>query len=188
MTARSRSFLMLLAALAALVLAGCGGGDKAAAVDESTSVNELLTKTFTGQHKVDSGQLDLSLKIDVNSSSNSQLQGPITLKLSGPFQSQGKGQLPKFDIDASFEGAGQSLKAGLESTGDKGFVNFNGTEYAVSDQIFQQFKTGYEQAQKQGSGQQNGASLATLGIDPRRWLTNPKNAGEAKVGDTDTIK
>jgi hypothetical protein len=188
MPARARSLLLVLAALVALVVAGCGGGDKTSSVDESTSVDDLLTKTFSGQHKVDSGRLDLSMNIDVSGSSSSQLQGPIALKLSGPFQSQGKGQLPKFDIDASFEGAGQSLKAGLASTGDKGFVNFNGTEYAVSDQIFQQFKTGYEQAQKQGSGQQNGASLATLGIDPRRWLTNPKNEGEAKVGDTDTIK
>jgi hypothetical protein len=25
-------------------------------------------------------------------------------------------------------------------------------------------------------------------MDPRKWLTNPTNAGEAKVGDTDTIK
>jgi hypothetical protein len=188
MPARSRSLLLVLSALVALVVAGCGGGDKASSVDESTNVDDLLTQTFSGEHKVDSGRLDLTLKIDVSGSSNAQLQGPISVKLSGPFQSQGKGQLPKFDIDASFEGAGQSLKAGLASTGDKGFVNFNGTEYAVSDQIFQQFKAGYEQAQKQGSSQGNGQSLATLGIDPRRWLTNPKNEGEAKVGDTDTIK
>jgi hypothetical protein len=188
MPARSRSVLLVLSALVALLVAGCGGGDQASSVDESTSVNDLLTKTFSGRHKVDSGRLDLSLNIDVSGSSNAQLQGPISLKLSGPFQSQGKGKLPKFDIDASFEGGGQSLKAGLASTGEKGFVNFNGTEYAVSDQIFQQFRTGYEQAQKQGSGQQGGQSLATLGIDPRRWLTNPTNAGEAKVGDTDAIK
>jgi len=188
MAARVRSLLLVLAALAALLVAGCGGGDKGSSVDDSTSVNDLLTKTFSGQHKVDSGRLDLTIKIDVTGSSNSQLQGPITLKLSGPFQSQGKGQLPKFDIDASFEGAGQNLKAGLASTGDKGFVSFNGNEYAVSDQIFQQFKAGYEQAQKQGSSQNGGQSLATLGIDPRRWLTNAKNEGEAKVGDTDTIK
>jgi hypothetical protein len=125
----------------------------------------------------------------VQGGSNSQLQGPISLKLSGPFQTQGKGKLPEFDMDASFEGAGQNLKAGLTSTGDKGFVNFQGTEYAVSDQVFQQFRTGYEQAQKQ-SEQKNGdqQSLATLGIDPRRWLTDAKNEGEAKVGDTDTIK
>ena len=74
----------------------------------------------------------------------------------------------------------------MTSTGDKGFVSFNGTEYVVSDQIFQQFQAGYEQAGQAGARQNQ--SLATLGIDPRKWLTNAKNAGEAKVGDTDTIK
>ena len=76
----------------------------------------------------------------------------------------------------------------MTSTGDKAFVNFQGTDYAVSDQVFQQFKAGYEQAQKQSADKGNQQSLATLGIDPRRWLTDAKNAGEAKVGDTDTIK
>ena len=186
MPIRPRSLLLLLAALLALVVAGCGG-DSGSSASSDTSVDELLKQTFSGEKKVDSGKLDLSLKIDVQGGS-SQVQGPIALTLSGPFQTQGKGKLPKFDIDAAFEGAGQSLKAGVTSTGDKAFVNFQGTEYAVSDQVFQQFKAGYEQAQKQSADKGNQQSLATLGIDPRRWLTDAKNAGEAKVGDTDTIK
>ena len=67
-------------------------------------------------------------------------------------------------------------------------MNFQGTDYVVSDQVFKQFKTGYEQAQKQGSDKQQNQSLSSLGLDPRQWLTNPKNEGEAKVGDDDTIK
>jgi hypothetical protein len=136
---------------------------------------------------VDSGKLDLKINLDVKSSSSQQLQGPITLSLSGPFQSQGKGKLPKFDMDAAFEGGGQNFKAGLASTGTKAFVNFQGTEYAVSDEVFQQFKKGYEQAQQQNKDQ-GGQSLATLGIDPQKWLTNAKNEGETQVGDTDVIK
>ena len=65
-------------------------------------------------------------------------------------------------------------------------MNFQGNDYVVSDQVFKQFKTGYEQAQKQGNKQNQ--SLSSLGLDPRQWLTNPKNEGEAKVGDDDTIK
>lgn len=183
-----RTLLLPLVAALALAVAGCGGSDSSSA-DSSTSVDQLLKQTFSGDHKVDSGRLDLTLKVDVSGGSNSQLQGPITIKLAGPFETQGKGKLPKFDIDASFDGSGQSLKAGVTSTGDKGFVSFNGTEYALSPQIFQQFKTGYEQAQKKSaSSGSNQQSLATLGIDPRRWLTDAKNAGDAKVGDTDAIK
>ncbi len=189
MTLRPRLLLFVLAALLAALVAGCGGGDGGgASVDEDTSVDQVLDDTFSGKKNVDSGKLDLSLKIDVQGGSSQELQGPITLSLSGPFQTQGKGKLPKFAIDAAFEGAGQNLKAGVTSTGDKAFVNFQGTDYAVTDQVFEQFKAGYEQAQKQSANKDNQQSLATLGIDPRRWLTDAKNAGEAKVGDTDTIK
>ena len=41
-------------------------------------------------------------------------------------------------------------------------------------------------ARKQSEDQQN-QSLASLGIDPRRWLTNAKNGGERDVGGTETI-
>jgi hypothetical protein len=58
----------------------------------------------------------------------------------------------------------------------------------VSDQVFQQFKAGYEQAQKNGSSSSKQQSLSSLGLDPQQWLTNPKNEGDAKVGDDDTIK
>jgi hypothetical protein len=58
----------------------------------------------------------------------------------------------------------------------------------VADQVFQQFATQYEQARKDAEGQAQGQSLATLGLDPRKWLVDPQNAGEAQVGDTDTVK
>jgi hypothetical protein len=184
MKLRSRTLLLILAAALVALVAGCGGGGP----DGDTDVNELLQQTFSGDKKVDSGRLDLTLRIDVQGGADAQLEGPISLKLAGPFQTRGEGKLPLFDVDASFEGAGQSLQAGLASTGDKGFVNFQGTEYVVSDQVFQQFRTSFEQAQQEAGDQQNQQSLATLGIDPRRWLTNAQNAGEAKVGETDTIK
>ncbi len=186
MKIRFRTLLLILVAALAAVVAGCGGGGSAA--DEGSDVDELLEQTFSADKKVESGRLDLTLRIDVQGGADSQLQGPITLTLAGPFQTQGKGRLPQFDMDAAFEGAGQSLKAGLASTDDKAFVNFQGTDYVVSDQVFQQFRAGYEQAQKEAGNQQDQQSLATLGIDPRRWLTNAENAGEAKVGGTDTIK
>jgi hypothetical protein len=176
--------LALLAALALGVAACGGGGDKASS---DTDVNTLLKDTFRGNKNVKSGKLNLSLKVDAKGGSSST-QGPIALSVAGPFQSQGKQKLPKFKIDFAFEGAGQSIKAGLTSTGTKGFVNFQGTDYAVSDQVFQQFKAGYEQAQKNGSSSKQQQSLSSLGLDPRQWLTNPKNAGDAKVGDDDTIK
>lgn len=175
-----RSLLCLMALVAVTGLAACGGDE----ATSSTDVNKLLDDTFSGDKKMDSGKLDLALKLDVQGSG--AVQGPVNVKLSGPFESQGAEKLPKFDMEASFEGAGQSLKAGVMTTGEKGFVSFNGTDYAVSDEVFKQFKESFERAASQG--QQEDQSLKTLGIDPRKWLSNAENAGEEKVGDTDTIR
>jgi hypothetical protein len=176
--------VILLALVAALAIgvAACGGGDSASS---STDVNTLLSDTFKSNKNVKSGKLNLTLKVDAKGAQG--VNGPVTLSVSGPFQSQGKGKLPKFDISFAFVGSGQNIKAGLTSTGDKGFVNFQGTEYAVSDQVFKQFKAGYEQAQSNGTSKQK-QSLSSLGLDPRQWLTNPKNEGDAKVGGDDVIK
>jgi hypothetical protein len=171
-----RSAVLALAILLAL-LAGCGGGGDAA--DGSTDVDQLLRDTFAGGKEISSGRIDASVDVKAD--------GTVAMKLSGPFQSTGKGKLPKLDLKASFEGEGESLSGGVTTTGDQGFVAFGGTQYAIAGPVFEQFKAGFEQSAKQGSGQQN-QSLASLDMDPRRWLTNARNAGEAKVGDTDTVK
>jgi hypothetical protein len=176
---------LLLCVLTGVLAAGCGGGSGDAA-SASTDVDQLLKDTFSGGRSIKSGKVNLALRIDAKGGSSSA-QGPISISLTGPFESQGKGKLPKLDLDAKVEGAGQNISAGVVSTGDKGFVKFQGASYAVTDAIFAEFKKGYEQAQSQAD-KQKGQSLATLGIDPRRWLSNPKNEGEAKVGDTDTIR
>jgi hypothetical protein len=175
--------LSLLLVLALAFVAACGGSDDEAS--SSTDVNQLLTDTFTGSKKVESGNLDLSLKIQAQGG-QSQLDGPVTISLSGPFQAQDEGKLPEFKLEAAFEGAGQSINAGATSTGEKGYLSFQGTDYVVEGRVFEQFKAGFEQAQKQGSDEKQ--SFASLGMDPRKWLTDPKNEGDAKVGDDDTIK
>jgi hypothetical protein len=185
MTRLRPAILLPLLCASALVVASCGGGSDDEA-SSSTDVNALLTQTFTGAKEVKSGNLDLKMKLEAQGG-DSQLDGPVSISLAGPFQAQDGGKLPKFNLEAAFEGAGQSMKAGATSTGDKGFVSFQGTDYVVDDQVFRQFKAGFEQAQKQGS-QRDAQSFASLGMDPRKWLTDPKNEGDAKVGDADTIK
>jgi hypothetical protein len=167
-----------------LAFAACGGGDEPAS--SSTDVDQLLKDTFSGDKQIKSGKLGLTLRIESTGGSSS-MQGAVSVSLSGPFENQGDGKLPKLALQAKLAGAGQNFSAGVTSTGDKGFVSFQGTNYAVSDTVFAEFKKGFEQAQAQAS-KEEGQSLTTLGIDPRRWLKNPKNAGEAKVGDDDAIR
>jgi hypothetical protein len=174
-----RTLVSVLVALLTLgLVAGCGGGDEA---DSSTDVNQLLDDTFSGGKSIESGRLDVSIDLESDSGQ------PVSVKLAGPFESQGAGRLPQLDLDASLAGGGQSLEAGVTATADQAFVSYGKDTYEIAGPVFQQFKAGYEEAAKQSSGQEN-QTLASLGIDPRRWLTNATNEGEAKVGDTDTIK
>jgi hypothetical protein len=170
-----RQIVSMLVALC--LLAGCGGDDDAA--DTGGDVNQLLNETFANAEDIKSGNVDLNASIEGAQS--------VTVKLSGPFQSEGDGKLPRFDLNASLEGSGQSLTAGVTSTGEQGFVSFQGTDYEVSGPVLQQLQAAYEQAQQQ-QHQRGGASLATLGVDPRKWLTDVRNEGESEVGGTETIK
>jgi hypothetical protein len=170
-----RTLAFLLVAL--LAVAGCGGD----AADSGSDVDELLRDTFAGGKAIESGRLDIALGFD------SEGGQPVDIKLAGPFQSQGAGRVPLLDLDASFAGGGQTLEAGLTATEDRAFVSYGPDTYEIAAPVFEQFKAGYEEAAKKSAGQQN-QSLASLGIDPRRWLTNARNEGEAEVGGTDTIK
>lgn len=176
---RSRSFrfaaLLVSLVLTATALASCGG---------EPSAQELLKQTFSGDQQVKSGDLGLSLALDAKGLKS--LQGPLSLKLTGPFESQGNGQLPKFDLSLAIQAGGQGFSAGAISTGDKGFLKLQGTNFALTDQLFAQFKKGYQQAAAQSGKNKSGPTFASLGIDPLKWLTNPKKAGTAKVGGVET--
>lgn len=179
MLTRLRPLLLLLAVAApAAGLAACGGGGN----DED--VNKVLEETFTGSKKVKSGKLNVAIGLEAKGIQG--LSGPVSLKLTGPFQSTGEKKLPKFDLSVSFSGGGQSFSAGAVSTGDKGFLRFQGKTYEVGDQVFQQFKTAFEQAQQRSGGQKN-PSLSSLGIDPRAWLKDPKNEGTEDAAGAKTI-
>jgi hypothetical protein len=182
MTIRTRTLLSLLVAAAALVAAACGASTKSAS--SSTDVNELLKDTFSGKQAIKSGKLSLSLRLETQGATASK---PIAVTISGPFESQGSGKLPKLALTAKLDAAGSSYDAGLISTGDKGYVGFAGGNYVVSDAVFAQLKQGYEKAQAEAA-KRKGTSLGALGIDPRRWLKNPRNGGEVKVGGDDAIK
>ena len=182
MTLRRPALLLPWLAALALAVGACGGGDDngggGEAASSSTDVNQLLTDTFSGSKEIKSGNVDLKIAIEAQGG-DSQLSGPVNVTLSGPFQSQGGGALPEFDLQASVEGGGQNLKAGVTSTGDKGFVSFQGTDYVLDDNTFKQFKAGYEQAQKQ-SQEDKGTSVRDARRRPAQVADRPAERGRGQ--------
>jgi hypothetical protein len=176
---------LLLAAVALVACGGDDGGTSGKKLSSTSDPQKILDDTFSGGKTVDSGRFALKLTINATGG-GSTLNGPIDITLGGPFQSLGKDKVPKFDIDLEFKGAGQDIKAGATSTGDKGFLSFNGTDYSVPDDVFKQFAQGYTQAQQQNKDQ--GGTLKELGITPQDWLKDPQVDDSSSVEGTDTAK
>jgi hypothetical protein len=177
------SAALALALVSALTLAACGGGG-----DQNENPQQVLTETFSNPTPIKSGNFDLDLKVESN---GGQSPGSVEVKLGGQFQSQAANQFPQFDFDVSLraESGAQSLSGsgGLTVTGDQAFVNIQGTDYTVPQQLFDRFTSNYARLQGQnGSNPQTGL-LQRLNIDLAGWLTDLKNEGTEDVEGQKTI-
>jgi len=163
-------------------LSACGGGG-----GDNADARQVVKQTFNGQKKVDSGKLNLSLTANLHGTgiAASQLKEPIVLKMTGPFQGRGDNQLPAMDLQLSVSGSGQDFQAGAVTTGDKGYLSFQGKDYAVPANVFSQFKTGFEQQQRKDK-RSSQLDLRALGVNPDAWLESPKNEGTEQMGGVET--
>jgi hypothetical protein len=169
--------LILLALVSAIAgLAACGGGNDDA--------QKVLKETFGNGKSVKSGKLDVAINFQGKGSS-SATQQPVALRLQGPFQSQGKGLVPKFDLSAAIGGGGASKTVGALSTGQQGFLTVGQTAYVLPPSIFNRFKQGFQQSQKQNNGKPK-TTLGALGIQPLDWLKDPKLENDETIGGVDT--
>jgi hypothetical protein len=182
---RARAIVALLALAAiSLVLAACGGsgGGGSDSGGGSGDAETLLRQTFTGTHDIRSGKADIQLRVDV--SGDPSIRGPIAATISGPFQSAGANELPKFDLALDASAQGQGFKAGLTSTSDNLFVNFGGTSYKAPAELLDRLKQSYRRSQQGGSS--NSMSLRGLGLDPLSWLQDPTVEGTETIGGDET--
>ena len=172
-----------------LVLCACTLGLVACGGDDSDDVDTILSETFGEGKDVKSGRLDVSLR--VNTQGLQQVQGPVAVRLSGPFQSTKPTELPQFDFQASVDAGGQQIKAGAVSTGDKGFVKLQDQAYDLGDELYKTFKDGYAETAKcneEQNGKSSNSSFAALGVNPKNWLADAEKAGEDEVGGAETTR
>jgi hypothetical protein len=154
---------LVLLAMAVLPLAACGGETEATAAQDSTAT-ALLRETFS--NLPESGRIDLSAKGD-----------GATLTVRGPFADVGARGIPRFALEATAEHGGRTLRAGATSIGDKGYVVYEGTAYEVPDQLFRLLRATLE-----------ARGGPTLGLDPTRWIRDPRVAGESGDGSARVIR
>src|SRR5262249_33584090 len=179
----SRRVIALALALAcALLVAACGGGGG------GEDPHQVLDQTFNNPTSIRSGTFDLDFKVETSGGDN---PGQLEVKLGGKFEAQQSGQLPRFDVDVSLkaESGSQSFSGsgGLTSTGSQAFVNFQGTEFAGPQQLYDEFTTSYAQLQSRNGRNRSTNPLGALGISPINWITDLKNEGTEDVEGTKTI-
>lgn len=167
-----------LVAVACLLVAACGTSSSSV----SSNPNTLLNQTFSGSHKITSGNLSITLTLDPSGSST--IKQPLTLSFGGPFQSRGKGKLPQSDFSINLTTAGRSVfSVGILSTGNAGYVKLQGATYQLPQATFKKLESNFASV---GSGSSSTSTLSKLGIQPLNWLNNPTIVGTANVGGTAT--
>jgi hypothetical protein len=127
-----RTLLVAVTAAGALAISACGA--------EEASV---VKTAFEQDIKSANVSVDLSMKA----------QGQATtIKLAGPFQSNGEGKLPSADFKLNVNGAGlpKPIEGRLISTGDDAFVEYGGQTYQVGKDKIAQLNL--------GKGDKNGMS------------------------------
>lgn len=167
------------AAIAAvLALAACGSSSSASA---SGNAQSLITQTFSSGHTVKSGVLGFALTVTPTGSSI--LTTPISLSVSGPFQSRGRGKLPQSDLTLAISALGRRGSLSVISTGSAGYITLQGANYQLPQADFQKLESSFSSTTASGS---QDAGFAQLGINPTHWLTHPSIVGTETVGGAST--
>jgi hypothetical protein len=151
--------------LAAALLSACGGG--------SGDARPLLREAFS--HPVRSATVTVELRATLDGGPQA---GPFDLQLSGPYRSNGARKIPSFAWALSVVGGRRSFEGALTSTGDDLYLTAGPRSFDLGAGRVAQANAQL----RQGSG----GALATLGIDPQRWVRDAHVAGRADVSSVPT--
>jgi hypothetical protein len=162
--------LVLLLLLASFMPAACGGEE------DTDSVENLLDRAFSGE--IRSADLKLEAEIEMTG----VLDEPIRIEAEGPFRTN-EGKLPSADIELRIgsDGGGQTVTSGVLTTGDRAFVKFQDVYY---EQPPERVREANEAIQENSNG--GGRPLSELGLDPRSWLAEAEEEGDAEVAGVET--
>jgi hypothetical protein len=163
--------LVPLLLLAAFVPAACGGDD------DTDSVENLLNRAFSGE--IRSADLRLEAEIEMTG----VLEEPVRIEAEGPFRTN-EDKLPSADIELRIgtDGGGQTVTSGVLTTGDRAFVKFQDVYYEQPPERVREAN----EAIRRNSERDDDRPLSELGLDPRSWLAEAEQEGDAEVAGVDT--
>jgi predicted small secreted protein len=179
--------LPLLLAVIALTVSACGGsdGDASSGGSGGGDASALIKDTFGAGHSISSGRVDATLDVDLKGWA--VLGTPLNLHLNGPFQSNGGTKLPDFALDVDFGGTPPVTLGAVFAQGG-GYLSLEGRAFDLGKSTYESFRKGYESAKKDSASKsKNTTTLSALGVEPIRWLKDPKKVAEEDIAGTSTV-
>jgi hypothetical protein len=161
-------------ALAAAALGGCGGEEDA---------DRVLARTFGSAPAIRSAYVDL--RLEVRGAALAGLPAPLGVRLAGPFAAGRAGAPARFDLRLDVRTHGGRARLGAIATGGRAWLLVQDTAYTLPAPLARALEhggaasEGARGARRGAGGADEGArgALRALGIDPRRWLRDPRAEG-----------
>lgn len=167
---------LLLTVVCGGCLAACGG---------KQSAQSIVKETFDARQQINSGELSLSFSL--SGSGLAAIAAPTSVRVSGPFQTVGPSQLPRFDLSIDLASGGHTLQTGAVSTPDAFFLKLAGVTFLTPPETRRSLQQSYARASSTAASRQSASTFAALGVDPAGWLEHPLQAGTAELAGTKTI-
>ena len=193
----------LLAALALsltvpVAIAGCGG-------ESDEDPQDVLEATFNNDTQLESGVIDLSFDLGVEGDQG----GGVTANVTGPFVTdpEDPSAIGQLDLDVTLTGEGtvgeqipEDFEAGVTVTEDNLFVNYQGTDYELGTEAFEELKAQQEAAAGETEGEDaastfregceqaieaQGGDPAACDFDVTAWFADLENEGAEDIGGSE---
>ena len=165
----------------ALAIAACGSSSSGgSAARASSDPSTLLKQTFSSNHTVRSGVLDI--RFVVTPTGSSVVSSPVSVTFRGPFQSGASGQVPESNFTITASGLGKTATFGVVSTSRAAYVTLQGVTYQLPRRDFKQLQSSLKGSSSTGSA----PGLSSLGIDPAGLLTRPTIVGTETIDGATT--
>lgn len=179
-------FLTALAAIVALAtaLAACGGSDSPSSVIDNATLDGI-----------ESADIDLSLDVKAPGKEG----GNLDLEASGPFQSEGEGEIPQLDLTATAKGKIDDSRIDFDGglvllpANENAYVEYDGVTYKVDPTTYAFLKGTLKERQREAEGEGDSESAAACQeafgeIEVGDFMEEASSEANADVGGTSTTK
>jgi hypothetical protein len=185
-------FVAACLAVAVVALLGCGGSDDSGGGEDARAQFDSAIGP-EGIGRLESGNLDLSMKMDVRGDQS----GTLTFDLTGPFQS-GKNGGADFQLtaDSSLPGSEGSFDLGVVATTRNSYITYGGSTYEIGAAQMKRLggMQGSTPADGLGFKQACRMQLEASGADPSvcdrlrpsSWIGDISDEGTETIGGVET--